>query len=218
MINGALKMCQGLLVVGIDEEASEAKIGRMLPGGSAPGGVILWAVLFGPEVESAEGDRALHGSSGDLIPFGIAVAGLDDTRDVGALNGECLVEVGVCTSGAFLLEKGEGADPVGVDGGADVPVNEIAKAAAVSILDGVGWMEVGARRRRGDGVFRGDVRMRLSTLRAPEGGELDGVLIQASVRVKGEGREWVDSGREAILWLEGANLGLKGAGHPGRVA
>lgn len=66
-------------------------------------------------------------------------------------------------------------------------MDEVAQAAEVGILDGVKRMGVGARGRRGLEVFRWDVRMGLSTLWTPEGGELDGVLIQASVRIEGEG-------------------------------
>ena len=62
-------------------------------------------------------------------------------------------------------------------------MDEVAKAAEVGILDGVGWMGVGAGRRRGVWVFSCDVRMGLSTLWTPKGGVLDGVQIQRSVRI-----------------------------------
>ena len=183
MVDGALEMSHGLLVVGVDKESSEAEIGGGLPGGCAPGVVLLWTVFTGPVVKSAESERALSTSNGDLIPLGVTVARLCDTWDVGAFDGEHLVEVGVSTSGALLLEEGEGADPVGVAGGADVPVDEIAKAAEVGILDGVGWMQVGTRQRRRLRVFRWDVRMGLSTLWTPKGGVLGSVQIQHSVRI-----------------------------------
>ena len=94
-------------------------------------------------------------------------------------------------------------------------MDEIAKAAEVGILDGVGWMKFGCTRRRCRvRVFRWDVGMGLSTLWTPKGGELDGVLIEAGVRVDGEGFFGQTGGVEAILWLEGAILGLEGARHP----
>ena len=129
------------------------------------------------------------------------------------LYGECLVEVRIAASSAFLLEEGESADPIGVAGGAHVPVDEFAQAAEVGILDGVGWMGVGARRRRGVDCFGWDVRMGLSTLWTPEGGVLGRVLIQRNVGVEVEGWERSTGGVEAVLGLEGAILGLERAWH-----
>lgn len=85
MVDGALQVCEGLLVVGIDEEGSEAMIGGGLPGGCAPGGVVLGAVFFGPEVEGAEGEGPLGTSNSDLIPLCVAITGLGDGIDVGVL-------------------------------------------------------------------------------------------------------------------------------------
>jgi hypothetical protein len=75
-------------------------------------------------------------------------------------------------------------------------------------------MGAAARRRRGLEVFRWDVRMGLSALWTPKGGILDGVQIQRSVRIQVEGCERSTGGVEAVLWHEGAILGLEGARHP----